>query len=1384
MLPSRMRYGMSIDFYDSISHNQLLCALSCTELILVSKFEYGIYLQSKSITVSTTVSKSHTIYSAVFRKLAQVSYLADYVHFEGSIPYKPHRMLSFHAHICIKDKLESDWSSSVDVVKTDYDAGDMILTIKSKQLSNVEMSHKDANMIHYELGTYIERGRGLLQHTTFVTFVPKRVFISQLSFSILLRQIHDLYLIADSDKTELQAGDHLNYHFMNKQKAPLLQVKKAETTATADADADWYGELDICHLGVSYVKLRTWNYRTNTPSAIIIKVETELIGASFVSTFTEQSSIWPPYRIYNNTSMNVRFKQVVDESKEGDEMSAVRRQIPFDLLSPKQAAAFTWDLPQTGSKMLQLDVEQNNNYTSKVINLYTLYNNNQSEQMVIKKFIPNIGNPLAEGFLYMHGDSTEGYRKAYCILRPDVLYMYEDESRNILINIINLSVNIDNTIKYATIGRNSDIKNKLFSTFSSSMGFINNMIYSSQKMNNMNNDINHIRILMLTLANYMQLFSHLTIAILNKTYQRCESNDSKDGSKSPIIDKIRADRTSASQELLINQVSFLSNVVNTSLTENTRSGSKDESKDSLASSPTPSSVAENMLNVSSTSLHSFLIHGISVGQLLDELSNAPIQLHDLIKALIDCNIVESEEQAYVLCESWIAEGYLVKKMQHQEVSRGSMHSDNMDIIETGSDDAQKLKTEEEGDVDVIANEEDAVDEAAEAINMSPGHTSYRKEVTKLLSEAIKRRYLAAVSRQTPSVGSTSKILDEYLNQDLLLSPPSLCPELSAAMEQSISPDRNRNNIPSTSALNQEEQFGFTIIIGGVKYHFRCSSEMEYLGWLQACRQSVEIAWKEIALGRKTVSMLSIEDFQVALTIKARADGSTKVLEITEGDGTKKAPEIRGKKSGYLQSSGASLLMPLLNRGKRLLRQAGSTEIGDDWSADLIDKDQELIAVSFAVKAVSLSLIDSAPAEILYIGFNDITMTVVRYFDAVRFSVTVRNIQLSNQLLNPTFPVVLFARRSRQGPAGKLMLPGLDSDRYSSTSYPTLHLYLQQRYHNINPETGLPNHDIGQKLWYFDIFTLWLAPLQLAVDEEILVRLMRYVWSIRAAVMSGGNARNKLMKDDSIGLTSRRFLQAEINPREVQSYFMKLLDSARLTYEAHRYKPKKALNLYFSLMQLHPVDVTLNFRPSSEVQVSNAELAIVSIISQLDATRLCLNALFAENAFGSTTIISEIVVKHYRAAFWRHFHRLLGAADIVEGSVGLVTNLGTGFYDLFYEPIDGLLDENSSFLNGLSKGGMSLAARAIGGTSAFTSTITGGIGKGVSLLTLDSEFQRARYLRRFNRTSSVSEGLMVGTQELGKNIVEGFTGIVVSSKLSHRLLWTWFISASDCIGGSI
>ena len=76
-----------------------------------------------------------------------------------------------------------------------------------------------------------------------------------------------------------------------------------------------------------------------------------------------------------------------------------------------------------------------------------------------------------------------------------------------------------------------------------------------------------------------------------------------------------------------------------------------------------------------------------------------------------------------------------------------------------------------------------------------------------------------------------------------------------------------------------------------------------------------------------------------------------------------------------------------------------------------------------------------------------------------------------------------------------MLPGLNQSSSTRTkaAYPSLHIYLQQKYDKEG--NALSAFENTASLTYFDIFSLWVAPMQLDVDEEFLVRVFRFVNSI-------------------------------------------------------------------------------------------------------------------------------------------------------------------------------------------------------------------------------------------------------------------------------------------------
>ena len=433
--------------------------------------------------------------------------------------------------------------------------------------------------------------------------------------------------------------------------------------------------------------------------------------------------------------------------------------------------------------------------------------------------------------------------------------------------------------------------------------------------------------------------------------------------------------------------------------------------------------------------------------------------------------------------------------------------------------------------------------------------------------------------------------------------------------------------------------------------------------------------------------------------------------------------------------------------------------------------QQNLNVYINIISVGLSLIDSEPTEIVYFSMQDIFGSIERTSERITVSFTVQNAQLDNQLLNPLFPINLNPRVvspsniTGGSEGGRLMLPGL---RQLEGSFPTIHIFSQEK---LDPTKDLNVTRQSTIVRYYDMLSIWIAPIEIKLEEETIIRLRRIFYEIKNVLKipksnASGSAILSLFgpfedqDEDDVDIASCRGIM-DIDPMVLAARNKEFACLNLRHYSNYTARNKPLKSVYFSLLQLHPVDMIVTFKNSPEFKPNATEENIISMVAQLDTVRLCLNALVAEHAFGSTSFFIDVIMKHYRNAFWRQVYKLIGSTDIVEGSVGLVANLGTGVYDFFYEPIDGLLGENGSFLQGLSKGGISLASRTIGGTSGFTSKLTGGIGKGVSMLTLDSEYQVQRAKNKLQQAHSLTEGLYVGTKELGTNIVEGVAGIIVA-----------------------
>lgn len=233
-------------------------------------------------------------------------------------------------------------------------------------------------------------------------------------------------------------------------------------------------------------------------------------------------------------------------------------------------------------------------------------------------------------------------------------------------------------------------------------------------------------------------------------------------------------------------------------------------------------------------------------------------------------------------------------------------------------------------------------------------------------------------------------------------------------------------------------------------------------------------------------------------------------------------------------------------------------------------------------------------------------------------------------------------------------------------------------------------------------------------------------------------------------------------------------------------PPAERRMYIELLELHPLRLQLTFQPNDQDVSSDlsstakfkaratyfdsratALLPLVFVLLQsrianVDCASLALNALHVAHAFTTHAFLLGAIQQHYAIQGARQLYALVGAADVLGNPLGLVTNLGAGVRDFFYEPMAGLVQSPQEFVFGLSRGTASLVRHSVYGTFNAASKFTGTLSAGVAALSLDRKYLRERDTRnRRDVATHLGTGLFYGTKQLGQGIIAGVTGVVTA-----------------------
>eukprot|EP01012_Entosiphon_sulcatum_P033873 TRINITY_DN428_c0_g1_i2.p1 TRINITY_DN428_c0_g1~~TRINITY_DN428_c0_g1_i2.p1 ORF type:complete len:2501 (+),score=328.37 TRINITY_DN428_c0_g1_i2:171-7673(+) len=206
-------------------------------------------------------------------------------------------------------------------------------------------------------------------------------------------------------------------------------------------------------------------------------------------------------------------------------------------------------------------------------------------------------------------------------------------------------------------------------------------------------------------------------------------------------------------------------------------------------------------------------------------------------------------------------------------------------------------------------------------------------------------------------------------------------------------------------------------------------------------------------------------------------------------------------------------------------------------------------------------------------------------------------------------------------------------------------------------------------------------------------------------------------------------------------------------------------LFFHLLQLHPFRMNLTYISDQNTTASSNPLVVFistvgMAVANIDNAPLKFNALILDNPFGTQQELIGEIRKHYVRQGLMEAYKVLGSVQMLGNPVGLFKNIGTGVFDFFYEPAQGITHGPAAFAKGVGKGTLSLAKNSVYGISNAISGITSSAGKGLANLSGDDEYIRERRKMMRKKPKHLGEGLLEGAEALGRGLYGGITGVVM------------------------
>lgn len=392
-----------------------------------------------------------------------------------------------------------------------------------------------------------------------------------------------------------------------------------------------------------------------------------------------------------------------------------------------------------------------------------------------------------------------------------------------------------------------------------------------------------------------------------------------------------------------------------------------------------------------------------------------------------------------------------------------------------------------------------------------------------------------------------------------------------------------------------------------------------------------------------------------------------------------------------------------------------------------------LQVSFA--KVSVSLINAEPLELIYGTLSRIEVTYVNY--AVRWSIdaSIGDVQIDNQIPTTFYPVAVFSLGD--APKDWLRFSMIRSYEYTD-------------------------------IIYQPFVSVLLRATTIRLDELLVLKLLdltgvtlaSFANTGKTALLSSNVDVMALGEDEDASKMIYNHLYL-LNPIALNVSFLSSASSARARETQIQQYDQDFFHMTVGGSTGSGGGLFGGSRADQRKQ-TNAILGIPDkFIPNVESAPINLNALLLKHSFVSSDQLRNRILQHYKTQLVRQMYAVLGSFEALGNPISLVSNLGTGVKDLFYEPAKGIAISPEEFGAGLRRGGASFVSKSVAGLFDSTSKVLRAFGSGVAIISLDDEYQARRDLaKRRDQPTNALVGMVTGFKEFGEGLAEGVAGIIV------------------------